>query len=189
MSARRSLPLVVLGLVGLLATIAAAEMRATITQGPREARGKQVILRLDGTWQYIGAQSTSGRLRDKLTLGQAWGEQGTQPGQFYFPCGIAVDGSGDIYVADKANHRIQVFSPGHSFRREWKVDYSPVGLTFGPEQALYVTTDVGMGAPAVRVYDTHGKRLRAWGTAGTGDGQFGGSLGGVAVDGDGHVFI
>ena len=38
-----------------------------------------------------------------------WGTVGTGPGQFLNPIGIAVDGLGNVFVADTNNSRIQVF--------------------------------------------------------------------------------
>ena len=38
-----------------------------------------------------------------------WGTQGSGDGQFYSPEGIAVDGTGNVYVADTGNNRVQVF--------------------------------------------------------------------------------
>jgi hypothetical protein len=40
-----------------------------------------------------------------------WGSLGTEDGQFYNPQGIAVDASGNVYVVDSGNNRIQVLSP------------------------------------------------------------------------------
>ena len=40
-------------------------------------------------------------------------------GQFYEPWGVAVDGSGNIYVADTWNGRIQVFDGQGNFLRKW----------------------------------------------------------------------
>ena len=186
---RRSFALAALALAGLFAISAAAEMRAIVTKGPKKSKGKQVLLRDDGTWEYVGtAASRSTRLREKLTAGQAWGEHGSQPGQFFNPSGIAVDGAGSIYVADKDNHRIQVFNTKGKFTRHWEVEYQPASLAFGPNQALYVTTNVGLQAPAVRVFNTSGEQVGGWGTNGTGDGQFTG-VGGLAVDGDGNVYV
>ena len=45
------------------------------------------------------------------------GGNGTQPGQFDFPRGLAVDGSGNILVADTRNSRIEKFSPDGAFLR------------------------------------------------------------------------
>ena len=41
-----------------------------------------------------------------------WGSYGSAPGQFYGPWGVAVDASGNVYVADNNNHRIQKFCYG-----------------------------------------------------------------------------
>jgi hypothetical protein len=37
-------------------------------------------------------------------------EQGTKPGQFLAPHGVAVDGHGHLYIVDAYNHRIQKFA-------------------------------------------------------------------------------
>ena len=43
---------------------------------------------------------------------KSWGEPGDQPGQFSVPHSIAVDATGNVYVADRGNRRIQVFDGG-----------------------------------------------------------------------------
>ncbi len=40
-----------------------------------------------------------------------WGSEGLANGQFQEISSIAVDSSGNVYVADSNNHRVQVFSP------------------------------------------------------------------------------
>ena len=40
-----------------------------------------------------------------------WGSEGKKPGEFGNLHGIIVDGNGNVYVADTANHRIQMFEP------------------------------------------------------------------------------
>ena len=39
-----------------------------------------------------------------------FGSRGSGDGEFLFPCGIAVNKNGDIYVSDHVNKRIQIFS-------------------------------------------------------------------------------
>jgi len=46
------------------------------------------------------------------------GERGTGPGRFIKPVGLAVDGEGNLYVADSGNHRIQKFDSEGEFIAE-----------------------------------------------------------------------
>jgi NHL repeat len=53
---------------------------------------------------------------------KSWGEPGSKPGQFDTPHSIAVDAQGKIYVADRGNHRIQVFDSDGKFLRQIIID-------------------------------------------------------------------
>lgn len=57
--------------------------------------------------------AVSGRIQQFTKDGKylrGFGEQGTKPGQFYGPHGIALDRHGNLYVVDAYNHRIQKFA-------------------------------------------------------------------------------
>lgn len=45
-----------------------------------------------------------------------WGSLGTGDGQFSYPAGAAVDGSGNVYVADRGNDRVQKFDSSGEVR-------------------------------------------------------------------------
>ncbi|NLX49483.1 MAG: hypothetical protein GXY82_06365 [Methanospirillum sp.] len=47
-----------------------------------------------------------------------WGISGSGDGEFNYPSGIAVDGAGNVYVADTDNNRIQVFDAEGTFLRK-----------------------------------------------------------------------
>lgn len=49
------------------------------------------------------------------TFSFTFGSRGTETGQFDHPFGVAVDGSGNIYVADTRNVRVQKFASNGSF--------------------------------------------------------------------------
>lgn len=40
---------------------------------------------------------------------------GTEPGQFSGPAGVAFDSSGYVYVTDSGNQRVQIFSSNGTF--------------------------------------------------------------------------
>ena len=46
----------------------------------------------------------------------SWGEPGTDPGQFNIPHNICCDPDGWLYVADRENHRVQVFDGNGKWR-------------------------------------------------------------------------
>ena len=53
---------------------------------------------------------------------KSWGEPGNKPGQFDTPHSVAVDAQGSVYVADRGNHRIQVFDAEGKFLRQIVID-------------------------------------------------------------------
>src|SRR4051794_41648317 len=56
-----------------------------------------------------------------LSLVAQWGSAGTGNGQFQVPSGIAVDGAGDVYVADQNGNRIEKFDSQGNFLTAWGV--------------------------------------------------------------------
>jgi DNA-binding beta-propeller fold protein YncE len=68
----------------------------------------------------------------------SWGEPGTGPGQFRLPHGIAVDRRGRVYVADRENSRIQIFTPEGAYVEEWAHVHRPDDLFIDAQENLYV---------------------------------------------------
>ena len=76
------------------------------------------------------------------TLLFSWGEPGSGPGEFNVPHGIVLDSEGRVYVADRENSRIQIFSPDGDFINEWTGVTRPGGLAIDQEDILYVADGV-----------------------------------------------
>ena len=53
------------------------------------------------------------------TFIRKWGSFGSGNGQFEGPSGVAVDPSGNVFVADSGNDRIQKFTNTGKFIRQW----------------------------------------------------------------------
>jgi hypothetical protein len=53
---------------------------------------------------------------------KSWGDRGSGPGQFNTPHAIATDAKGNVYVADRGNHRIQVSDNDGNFLRQIVID-------------------------------------------------------------------
>ena len=58
----------------------------------------------------------------------SWGEYGTDPGQFNLVHSIATDADGRVYVADRENHRVQLFDGEGTFLEQWNNMHRPCGL-------------------------------------------------------------
>ena len=56
-----------------------------------------------------------------------WGSSGNGDGQFDGPFGVAVDGSGNVFVADAGNNRIQKFTNTGTFIGKWGCEGSGDG--------------------------------------------------------------
>jgi sugar lactone lactonase YvrE len=65
---------------------------------------------------------------------KAWGKAGSGPGEFNVPHGLAMDSAGRLFVADRANNRVQIFDQNGKFLAEWK--------QFGRPSGVYIRNDV-----------------------------------------------
>src|SRR6185436_3438022 len=63
----------------------------------------------------------------------SWGTQGAGNSQFFGAAGVAVDASGNVYVADPGNNRIQKFTSAGAFITKWGSNGSGDGQFSGPQ--------------------------------------------------------
>lgn len=112
-------------------TIFVADGHAALALGGGEfygfAKGEQTgsrmrILKFDKTGKFL----------------LAWGKEGTGPGEFNVPHGIAIDSTGRVFVADRGNNRIQIFDQQGKYLAEWKQFGKPCGIFIDSHDNIYV---------------------------------------------------
>jgi hypothetical protein len=97
-------------------------------------------------------------------------EIGGAPGEFDLIHGIAVDREGRIYVADRQNNRIQVFTNAGEFIEEWPEVTNPAGIYMDEDENVWV-----VAATLNRLV-----KYNKQGVFQTYFGAFGGTMGGFA---------
>jgi hypothetical protein len=77
----------------------------------------------------------------------SWGRPGAGPGEFNLPHGIAVDSSGRVYVCDRENSRVQIFTENGAYVGEWGWLNRPADI-FIDDQDLIHIAETGWSKPA-----------------------------------------
>jgi len=99
----------------------------------------------------------------------SWGESGDGDGQFNLPHGIFVSRYNLVYVADRENHRIQVFTPEGRFVSWWTGFRQPCTLFIDREDNVYVPEL----QHRISILNLNGELLARWGEKESRDpGQF-----------------
>ena len=129
----------------------------------------------------------------------SWGESGTGPGQFNIAHNVCTDKDGWVYVADRENHRIQVFDRNGKFETQWVNMHRPCALFISEDQLVYIG-ELGWGmsvnehhpnlGPRITVMNTKGERLGRIGHMGWGldVGQFIAPHG-IGLDSEGSIYV
>jgi len=109
---------------------------------------------------------------------RSWGK-----GMFTVPHSVRADPDGNIWTVDAGSSVILKFTPQGKKLQEISVGEMAVGdkcafptlcgttdITFGPNGRLFISD--GYGNARILEYTSGGKRVKVWGSAGTGPGQF-----------------
>jgi streptogramin lyase len=145
--------------------------------------------------------SPSGQLVTKWGQNGGDGSSGYENGSFHYPCGIAINSTGYVYIADSGNYRIQVFSPNGQFlfkigRTDGNTgtgngEFSQVeGIAINSTNYVYVADTFNN---RIQVFAPDGTFLYKWGSGG-GNGSSGSNNGefyypeGLTINGTGHVY-
>lgn len=133
------------------------------------------------TWAYVWALTTdtSGNLycanadevqkygREGRLIGR-WGSSGSGDGQFQSVSAIAVDPSGNVYVADKGNSRVQKFASDGKFLAKWGTRGTGDGQF---EDMFFIAADASgtvwvgdrlRNETRLQKFDANGKLLTTW---------------------------
>ncbi|NCG34926.1 MAG: hypothetical protein GWO78_02880 [Dehalococcoidales bacterium] len=132
----------------------------------------------------------------------SWGESGTGEGQFNIVHNISTDSEGLVYVADRENHRIQVFDKNGNYLDQW-INLSRAACLYidkrGKEDIFYVgeyfsgiaSNDIGINlGPRISIFNKSGELLSRVGidSYGPSTGRFY-SPHGISVDSKGNIFV
>lgn len=115
--------------------------------------------------------------KDGQTL-RSWGK-----GMFTVPHSVRIDRDGNLWTVDAGSSTILKFTPQGKKLQQIDVGEMAAGdrcafptlcgttdLTFGPNGRLFISD--GYGNARILEYTADGKRVRVWGSSGTGPGQF-----------------
>jgi DNA-binding beta-propeller fold protein YncE len=114
---------------------------------------------------------------------RSWGEPGCDPGQFNLVHNICADDDGWVYVADRENHRVQVFDGDGRYETQWNNLHRPCGIYMPPgrEQLCYIG-ELGPFMPVNRFYPNLGPRITIVDHKGNLVARVGEALAGTAID-------
>lgn len=169
-------------------------------------RGNNRVQELTATGEFIrawgfGVGKAGKNELEVCTTECKAGIAGSGNGQFSYPEGIAVNQStGDVYVVDGENLRVEEFSATGEFIRKWgeegtgggKFGKKSIygwegadGIAVAPNGTVYVADTANH---CVQQFKEEGKYVKEWGSAGHGGGGTFNGLGNVAVAPNGNVY-
>ena len=118
------------------------------------------------------------RFSSQGALIDSWGEPGKEaPGEFHLPHSLWVDRQSQVYVCDRENSRIQVFTAAGKFLSQWRDIHKPTDIYFDATEIAYVSEQ----RPSISVLEKTGKVLARFETAASGHGLW--------VDSAGNIYL
>jgi sugar lactone lactonase YvrE len=119
------------------------------------------------------------RFSPRGELCASWGQPGSEPGQFRVPHSTWVHTDGRVFVCDRENDRIQIFSPDGTYLTSWLDVQRPQDIFIDKDNKAYIGELVWRaGATSFRrgpitkeepsrlsIYDIDGHVLLRWGGA------------------------
>jgi len=143
------------------------------------------------------------RFNPQGELIQSWGEPGEGPGQFNLPHSAWVHTDGRVFVCDRENSRVQIFSPTGEPLDVWNIKGRPQGLIIDQDHNVFISvllwtagkrTLAGKvmteSVPShISIYDLDGNLLAGWGETHYGEMDSFVSAHGECLDSKGNWYI
>ena len=121
----------------------------------------------------------------KEVHGEVTGVVGDGPGEFNLPHGIVTDSSGQVYVMDRENGRVQVFTAEGEYMTEWNDVPGGNDAVIDEEGVMHIAA----GQEGVFVKTLDGETVGSWGERGEEAGRFSGYPHGIWIDSQGDVYV
>ena len=188
----------------LLLTLGSPDNPAPEQSGEPFNRPTDIAFGLDGSL-YVSDGYGNSKIHHFTPEGKlirSWGERGTGPGQFMVPHSVAVDPTGLVYVCDRENSRIQIFTSDGQYVSQWRGVHRPNQIVPSSDGTMGVAElgyKIGLmdGAPEVnevshnsgaKIMTKTGQWLGGWGASTGIDGDFLAAHA-VGIDSDGSLYV
>ena len=121
-------------------------------------------------------------------LVQSWGEHGSGPGQFNLSHCVRLDRTGRVWVCDRENHRIQIFTEQGEYITEWRDLLQPDTIYFDPQDDVVYIAELQQ---RVSIWTLDGELVTSWGGGRKSDrpGEFAACPHGIWRDSHGDLYV
>jgi tripartite motif-containing protein 71 len=129
---------------------------------------------------------------------KSWSSDGKGEGQLNKPHGLDIDPSGNVYIVDTNNYRVDKFDSNGKFIMMWGSKSADEGqflhghdIAIDSSGNIYVNDvlkEEGTNHARVEKFDSNGKFIMMWGSKGSGEGQFF-KPECIAVDSSDYVYV
>ena len=116
---------------------------------------------------------------------RSWGSKGVNRGQFDTVHTVWVDRLERVWIADRANRRIQIFDVDGTYLDEWTDIAGPNEIYIDQDDVVYIAE----GQRRVSIFSMDGELLTQWGEHGSAPGQFPDHPHGLWVDSHGDLYV
>ena len=134
---------------------------------------------------------------------KSWGDPGDGPGQFHCPHSAWVHTDGRVFVCDRENSRVQIFSPTGEYLGAWNMAGRPQELTIDKNNLVFMAvsrwkaggrtlagTVMPESAPShICIRDLEGNVLAKWGATNYGEMDSFVSAHGMCIDSQGNWYV